>query len=58
MSDLEWDDKVMVHNWPECGPGAVSFEDLYQAFRARFLREQNHHEDQCEGGCHDGCPHD
>lgn len=30
---------VMVHDWPECGPGSINVEALYQAFKARLLSE-------------------
>lgn len=34
-----WDKRLMVHDWPECGPGALALEDLYQMFKARMARE-------------------
>lgn len=33
------DDALMVHDWPECGPGSIKLEELYQAFKARLLSE-------------------
>lgn len=35
----DWDVSLMIHNWPECGPGAIKVEDLYQAFKARLTQE-------------------
>ena len=46
MSDNPFNEKLMTHDYPECGPGELRVEDLYQAFRKRFLvelREQLRH---------------
>jgi hypothetical protein len=37
----DWSDKLMVHDWPECGPGGLSLEDLYRMFKERDSREGN-----------------
>lgn len=38
MSEL-FKEKLMTHDYPECGPGSIEVERLYQAFRERFLKE-------------------
>jgi hypothetical protein len=37
--DEPFDKMLMVHDYPECGPGSLDVEELYQAFRQRLLRE-------------------
>ena len=32
-------DDLMTHGWPENGPGSLDVETLYQAFKARLMRE-------------------
>jgi hypothetical protein len=32
-------ENLMTHNWPECGPGSINVEELYQAFKMRFMYE-------------------
>jgi hypothetical protein len=41
MSEREeiFEDKLMTHGWPENGPGRIDVETLYQAFKARLMRE-------------------
>lgn len=39
--DEKWNDKLMVHDWPEHGPGALEIEALYQMFKDRMWREWN-----------------
>lgn len=43
-----WDDRIMIHDWPECGPVSLEIETLYQAFRLRYEAEQRH-EERCPG---------
>lgn len=31
--------RLMVHDYPECGPGAIGIEKLYQMFKQRLLEE-------------------
>jgi len=31
--------EIMYHNYPECGPGSLELEELYQAFKERLLAE-------------------
>ena len=38
-SRVEWDERLIIHDWPECGPGSLSIEALYQAFKARLAEE-------------------
>lgn len=33
------DQRLMVHDYPECGPGSQSVEELYQAFKQRIISE-------------------
>lgn len=37
--DGRWREAIMLHDWPECGPGRLDIEDLYQIFKARLLQE-------------------
>lgn len=37
--DEHGDDALMVHDWPENGPGAQDVEEMYQAFKSRLLSE-------------------
>jgi hypothetical protein len=41
----EWDDRLMVHGWRESGPGAITFDEMYLAFKARMELER--HEQSC-----------
>jgi len=34
-----WNEDLMTHDWPESGPGSLSVEMLYQAFKARLMAE-------------------
>jgi hypothetical protein len=34
-----WEQNLMVHGWPECGPGSVCVDDLYNAFKARLIQD-------------------
>lgn len=45
MSDREWTDGLMVHGWPECGPGTITLDELYLMFKAREALER--HEESC-----------
>ena len=36
----DWDRDLMLHDWPENGPGALKIEDLYQAFKVRMAHER------------------
>jgi hypothetical protein len=49
MADWNWDDLIILNGWPECGPGRLRLEDLYQVFKERFEREQElkRHEPGC-----------
>jgi hypothetical protein len=31
----------MIHGYPECGPGALTMEELYQSFRERLGEESD-----------------
>lgn len=35
MSD-RWEKEIMLHDWPEMGPGRISIEELYDMFKARL----------------------
>ena len=35
-----FDESLMVHNWPEIGPGNFRVEELYQLFKARMEVER------------------
>lgn len=35
----DWHQSLMLHDWPECGPGSLELETLYQAFKARLIAE-------------------
>jgi hypothetical protein len=35
------DANVMTHGWPECGPGSINVEEMYQAFKARLAAESS-----------------
>lgn len=37
--DEFWQETLMLHGWPECGPGSLFIERLYQAFKDRLERE-------------------
>lgn len=39
MAEKEWTDAIMLHDWPECGPGRLTLEQLYQMFKARMVEE-------------------
>lgn len=39
MSDNPFNEKLMTHDYPECGPGELRVEELYQAFRKRLFKE-------------------
>lgn len=39
MADERWEKGIMLHGWPECGPGRVEIEELYQMFKARLVTE-------------------
>lgn len=34
-----FEEKLMTHDYPECGPGSIDVEELYQVFRERFAKE-------------------
>lgn len=38
FKDVE-NESVMLHGYPECGPGSLNIEDLYHAFKERFIEE-------------------
>jgi hypothetical protein len=31
--------RLMTHDWPECGPGTIDVEELYQAIKMRLMSE-------------------
>lgn len=33
------DKPLMAHDYPECGPGSVNIEEMYQAFKLRLMHE-------------------
>ena len=35
------EDELMYHDFPECGPGRIEVEELYQAIKARFIDEMS-----------------
>lgn len=35
----EWENGLMLHDWPECGPGRMDIEELYRLFKQRLLTE-------------------
>jgi hypothetical protein len=37
----DWDDKLMVHDYPEHGPGKLSIDELYEMFRERMELERH-----------------
>jgi hypothetical protein len=47
----DWNKELMVHDWPEMGPGKLSLEDLYQMFKERMA-----HENHPDYGTPNWCP--
>jgi pantothenate kinase-related protein Tda10 len=41
MAKFQWDRRLMVHDWPECGPGELSLDDLYEEFKKRMELERH-----------------
>ena len=36
---IEWNDRLMVHDYPECGPGGITLDELYAMFKKRLAEE-------------------
>lgn len=37
-----WGEHIMLHDYPECGPGSLAVEKLYQLFMRRMELERGH----------------